>query len=160
VDVYIGGNTASQENMADKIAERLPFFIGAVAIVSILFLIVVFRSVWVPLVSAAFNLLSIAAAYGVVGAIFPWQWGSSLLGSTARCRSSRSSPGLARPGRRPRGVTRMETPNRRPRSAGRPAVPRRAELGIIATHLLEVSGRRPERRPGIPRGRAAAPEPA
>jgi putative drug exporter of the RND superfamily len=37
-------------------------------------------SVWVPLVSAAFNLLSIAAAYGVVVAIFQWQWGSNLLG--------------------------------------------------------------------------------
>jgi RND superfamily putative drug exporter len=66
--------------MADKIAERLPLFIGAVVVLSVLFLMAVFRSVWVPLVSAAFNLLSIAAAYGVVVAIFQWQWGSSLLG--------------------------------------------------------------------------------
>ena len=35
---------------------------------------------WVPLVSAAFNLLSIAAAYGVVVAVFQWGWGASLLG--------------------------------------------------------------------------------
>jgi len=34
----------------------------------------------VPLVSAAFNLLSILAAYGVVVAVFQWGWGSSLLG--------------------------------------------------------------------------------
>jgi len=80
VKVYVGGNTATQEDMADKIAERLPFFIGAVVILSVLFLMAVFRSVWVPLVSAAFNLLSIGAAYGVVVAIFQWQWGSSLLG--------------------------------------------------------------------------------
>jgi RND superfamily putative drug exporter len=80
VDFYVGGNTATQEDMADKIAERLPVFIGAVVILSLLFLMAVFRSVWVPLVSAAFNLLSIAAAYGVVVAIFQWQWGSSLLG--------------------------------------------------------------------------------
>jgi RND superfamily putative drug exporter len=80
VDVYVGGNTAAQEDMADKIAERLPVFIGAVVVLSILFLMAVFRSVWVPLVSAAFNLLSIAAAYGVVVAIFQWQWGSRLLG--------------------------------------------------------------------------------
>jgi RND superfamily putative drug exporter len=80
VDVYVGGNTATQEDMADKIAERLPIFIGAVVILSVLFLMAVFRSVWVPLVSAAFNLLSIAAAYGVVVAIFQWQWGSGLLG--------------------------------------------------------------------------------
>ena len=80
VEVYVGGNTATQEDMADKIAERLPIFIGAVVILSVVFLMAVFRSVWVPLVSAAFNLLSIAAAYGVVVAIFQWQWGSSLLG--------------------------------------------------------------------------------
>jgi RND superfamily putative drug exporter len=80
VDVYVGGNTATQEDMADKIAERLPVFIGAVVILSVLFLMAVFRSVLVPLVSAAFNLLSIAAAYGVVVAIFQWQWGSGLLG--------------------------------------------------------------------------------
>jgi putative drug exporter of the RND superfamily len=80
VQVHVGGNTATQEDMADKIAERLPVFIGAVVILSVLFLMAVFRSVWVPLVSAAFNLLSIAAAYGVVVAIFQWQWGSSLLG--------------------------------------------------------------------------------
>jgi RND superfamily putative drug exporter len=80
VEVYVGGNTATQEDMADKIAERLPVFIGAVVILSVLFLMAVFRSVWVPLVSAAFNLLSIAAAYGVVVAIFQWQWGSGLLG--------------------------------------------------------------------------------
>jgi RND superfamily putative drug exporter len=80
VAVYVGGNTATQEDMAGKIAERLPIFIGAVVILSVLFLMAVFRSVWVPLVSAAFNLLSIGAAYGVVVAIFQWQWGSSLLG--------------------------------------------------------------------------------
>jgi putative drug exporter of the RND superfamily len=80
VEVSVGGNTATQEDMADKIAERLPVFIGAVVILSVLFLMAVFRSVWVPLVSAAFNLLSIAAAYGVVVAIFQWGWGSSLLG--------------------------------------------------------------------------------
>src|ERR671911_2627665 len=66
--------------MADKIADRLPLFIAAVVGLSVLFLMAVFRSVWVPLVSAAFNLLSIGAAYGVVVAIFQWQWGSSLLG--------------------------------------------------------------------------------
>jgi RND superfamily putative drug exporter len=80
VQVYVGGNTAIQEDMADKIAERLPVFIGAVVILSVLLLMAAFRSIWVPLVSAAFNLLSIGAAYGVVVAVFQWQWGSSLLG--------------------------------------------------------------------------------
>ncbi|HEV2874738.1 MAG TPA: MMPL family transporter, partial [Thermoleophilaceae bacterium] len=47
VEVYVGGNTATQEDMADKIAERLPVFIGAVVILSVLFLMAVFRSVLV-----------------------------------------------------------------------------------------------------------------
>jgi putative drug exporter of the RND superfamily len=80
VHAYVGGNTAIQDDMASKIAERLPVFIGAVVVLSVLLLMMAFRSVWVPLVSAAFNLLSIAASYGVVVAIFQWQWGSSLLG--------------------------------------------------------------------------------
>ena len=56
--------------MAAKIATRLPLFIALVIGLSILLLMAVFRSVWVPLVSAAFNLLSIGAAYGVVVAVF------------------------------------------------------------------------------------------
>ena len=47
---------------------------------SVLLLMAVFRSLWVPLVSAAFNLLSIAAAYGVVVLVFQDGVGSGLLG--------------------------------------------------------------------------------
>jgi putative drug exporter of the RND superfamily len=47
---------------------------------SVLLLMAVFRSLWVPLVSAAFNLLSIAAAYGVVVLVFQDGVGASLLG--------------------------------------------------------------------------------
>jgi len=43
-------------------------------------LIAAFRSIWVPLASAVFNLLSIGAASGVVVAVFQWGWGASLLG--------------------------------------------------------------------------------
>jgi putative drug exporter of the RND superfamily len=80
VDVYVGGATATFEDLADKIASRLPVFIALVVGLSVILLMAVFRSVWVPLVSAAFNLLSILAAYGVVVAVFQNGWGSSLLG--------------------------------------------------------------------------------
>ncbi len=80
VQVYVGGATATFEDLADKIASRLPIFIALVVGLSVLLLMAVFRSLWVPLVSAAFNLLSIAAAYGVVVAVFQWGWGASLLG--------------------------------------------------------------------------------
>ena len=59
---------------------RLPIFIALVVGLSVILLMAVFRSVWVPLVSAAFNLLSILAAYGVVVAVFQWGWGAGLLG--------------------------------------------------------------------------------
>jgi RND superfamily putative drug exporter len=80
VDVYVGGATATLQDLADKIASRLPIFIAMVVGLSVLLLMAVFRSLWVPLVSAAFNLLSIAAAYGIVVLVFQEGMGSSLLG--------------------------------------------------------------------------------
>jgi putative drug exporter of the RND superfamily len=80
VAVHVGGATATFEDLAGKIASRLPIFIALVVGLSILLLMAVFRSLWVPLVSAVFNVLSILAAYGVVVAVFQWGWGASLLG--------------------------------------------------------------------------------
>jgi putative drug exporter of the RND superfamily len=80
MEVHVGGATATLEDLADRIAERLPVFIALVVGMSLLLLMAVFRSLLVPLVSAAFNLLSILAAYGVVVAVFQWGWGNSLLG--------------------------------------------------------------------------------
>jgi RND superfamily putative drug exporter len=80
VDVYVGGITAAFDDLSSRIAERLPVFILAVIGLSVLLLMAVFRSVWVPLVSAVFNLLSIGAAYGVVTAVFQWGWLAGLLG--------------------------------------------------------------------------------
>jgi RND superfamily putative drug exporter len=80
LQVFVGGQTAAFDDLSAKISSRLPLFIGIVIGISILLLVAVFRSIWVPLASAVFNLLSIAAAYGVVVAIFQWGWGASLLG--------------------------------------------------------------------------------
>jgi len=77
---YVGGNTAGFEDFSDKTASRLPLFIGVVIGLSVLLLIMAFRSLWVPLASAVFNLLSIGAAYGVVTAVFQDGFGSSLIG--------------------------------------------------------------------------------
>ncbi len=80
LQVFVGGQTASFEDFSSKIAGRLPLFIAVVLGLSILLLMAVFRSIWVPLASAVFNLLSIGAAYGVIVAVFQWGWGASLLG--------------------------------------------------------------------------------
>jgi RND superfamily putative drug exporter len=63
------------------VSSRLPLFIGVVIGLSVLLLIAAFRSLWIPLVSAVFNLLSIGAAYGVVTAVFQDGIGAGLIGA-------------------------------------------------------------------------------
>ncbi len=79
--VYVGGNTAAFVDITDKVAARLPVFISLVIGLSVLLLIAAFRSLWIPLVSALFNLLSVGAAYGVVVAVFQEGFGASLIGA-------------------------------------------------------------------------------
>ncbi len=80
LSAYIGGNTASFEDFSDKVSERLPVFIAVVIGLSVLLLMAAFRSLWIPLVSAVLNLLSVGAAYGVVVAVFQKGIGASLIG--------------------------------------------------------------------------------
>jgi RND superfamily putative drug exporter len=79
LEVFVGGNTASFEDFSAKTAERLPLFIAVVIGLSVLLLMAAFRSFWIPLVSALFNLLSVAAAYGVIVAVFQDGIGAGLL---------------------------------------------------------------------------------
>jgi RND superfamily putative drug exporter len=67
-------------DMTDRITSRLPWFIAGVVAMSFLLLLVVFRSILVPLKAALMNLLSIGAAYGVVVAVFQWGWAKNLIG--------------------------------------------------------------------------------
>jgi putative drug exporter of the RND superfamily len=80
VPVMVGGLTASVIDFSDVNSERLPILIAVVILVSFLLLVVVFRSILVPLKAAVMNLLSIGAAYGVIVAIFQWGWGKDLIG--------------------------------------------------------------------------------
>ncbi|MEJ6739902.1 MAG: MMPL family transporter, partial [Actinomycetota bacterium] len=78
--VYVGGQTATFIDLSNRVADRLPLFIGCVVGLSFLLLMVVFRSILVPLKAAIMNLLSIGAAYGVIVAVFQWGWGAELFG--------------------------------------------------------------------------------
>jgi RND superfamily putative drug exporter len=82
VQVHIGGLTAAGIDVSDRLAARLPLFIGAVLALSFLFLLAVFRSVVVPLKAVVMNLLSIGAAYGIIVAVFQWGWLGGLVGIT------------------------------------------------------------------------------
>jgi RND superfamily putative drug exporter len=79
--VYVGGSLAVLEDTTDRVGSRLPLFIFVVIGLSVLLLTMAFRSLWIPLVSAVFNLLSVAAAYGVVVAVFQEGIGASLIGA-------------------------------------------------------------------------------
>ena len=78
---YIGGQVAALEDLSSKTAAGLPVFIAVVIGLSVLLLMAAFRSFWIPLVSALFNLLSVAAGYGIVTAVFQDGIGSSLIGA-------------------------------------------------------------------------------
>ena len=78
--VYIGGQTATFIDLSQRVADRLPLFIGCVVGLSFILLMIVFRSILVPLKAAIMNLLSIGAAYGVIVAVFQWGWGAQLFG--------------------------------------------------------------------------------
>ncbi|HEX3734109.1 MAG TPA: MMPL family transporter [Solirubrobacterales bacterium] len=77
---YVGGQTAGYIDLAAQIAEKLPLMIAIVVALSFFVLLIAFRSLLVPIKAAAMNLLSVAAAYGVVTAVFQLGWGSSLIG--------------------------------------------------------------------------------
>jgi len=77
---YVGGQTAGYIDLATQIGDKLPLMIGIVVGLSFIVLLLAFRSLLVPVKAAAMNLLSVAAAYGVVTAVFQLGWGSSLIG--------------------------------------------------------------------------------
>ncbi len=78
--VYVGGVTAGSVDFATTLGHKLPLFIGVVVLLSALLLMIVFRSLLIPLQAAVMNLLSIGASLGVIVAIFQWGWLKSLMG--------------------------------------------------------------------------------
>jgi RND superfamily putative drug exporter len=80
VKVLVGGETAGGVDAASYLSSRLFWVIGGVIVLAFLLLMAVFRSVVIPVKAAVMNLLSVAAAYGVIVAVFQWGWGGSIIG--------------------------------------------------------------------------------
>jgi RND superfamily putative drug exporter len=78
--VYATGATAIGVDLSERVAERLPWFIAAIILISFVLLMFEFRSLLVPLQAALMNLLSVGAAFGVVVAVFQWGFLRSQLG--------------------------------------------------------------------------------
>ncbi|MGW6962175.1 MMPL family transporter [Streptomyces chartreusis] len=80
---HVGGAAASLSDVGQRTSQRLPAFVAAVLAMSFLLLMLVFRSILVPLKAVLLNLLSIGAAYGIMVAVFQWGWGGALIGLEA-----------------------------------------------------------------------------
>jgi RND superfamily putative drug exporter len=68
--VDIGGSTATGIDFSHVLSSKLPLFIGIVVALSALLLLIVFRSLLIPLQGAVMNLLTIGASLGVSQALF------------------------------------------------------------------------------------------
>ncbi|MGW1947521.1 MMPL family transporter [Streptomyces sp. NPDC001940] len=77
---YITGTTAAQVDFLEIVSSRLPLIIAVVVGLAFLVILVVFRGLLVAVKAAVLNVLSIAASYGVVVAVFQWGWGGPALG--------------------------------------------------------------------------------
>ncbi len=73
-EVLVGGATAASQDVSETLADRLPLFVAVVVGVSSLLLLLVFRSIWIPVKAAILNLLSISAALGVITLVFQHGW--------------------------------------------------------------------------------------
>jgi putative drug exporter of the RND superfamily len=82
LEVLVGGQTALGVDLASQLSSKLPLFVGMVVALSFLLLMLVFRSVAIPVTAAIMNLLSAAAAFGVVTAVFQFGWLKGLVGVT------------------------------------------------------------------------------
>ncbi len=87
-EVQVTGAAAGNKDFRDHTTGKAPYVFGFVLGVAFLLLLVMFRSVVIPVKSIILNLLSVGAAYGVLVMVFQWGWGVSLLGSEASTISS------------------------------------------------------------------------
>ncbi len=72
--VLVGGTTAVFEDFSHILSAKLPLFIGIVVLLSFILLMMVFRSLVIPLTAAIMNMLSAGAAFGIITAVFQKGW--------------------------------------------------------------------------------------
>jgi putative drug exporter of the RND superfamily len=83
VRAYVAGLTAGTADFNALMRQRSPWVLGIVLLLAFILLLVSFRSLVIPITAVILNLLSVAAAYGVIVALFQWGWGQSFLGFTS-----------------------------------------------------------------------------
>ncbi|HEY3548133.1 MAG TPA: MMPL family transporter [Propionicimonas sp.] len=78
--VYVGGLTATFDDLAAVTNAKLPWFLVTIVALGFLLLMIAFRSLVIPAITAILNLLAAAASFGVLTAFFQWGWGTGALG--------------------------------------------------------------------------------
>ncbi|WP_433678068.1 MMPL family transporter [Nocardia sp. CA-119907] len=94
-NVAVSGMTAMTDDLTRQLGDTLPVFVGAILVTSFLLLLIVFRSLVVPLKAVVMNLLSIGGAYGVLVAVFQWGWCAGLFGLEDTYRIASPIPVIA-----------------------------------------------------------------
>lgn len=78
----VGGGAAASLDQADKLSQRLPIVVGFVLLLTLLIMLVTFRSVPIAIVSTLLNLGSVGVAFGFLALVFQHGWGEGLLDFT------------------------------------------------------------------------------
>ena len=81
VRVYVGGVVATLFDIGTVLTDKLPNFILSILILSFLLLMIVFKSILIPLKAVFMNIFAIGAAFGIVVLTFQWGWGEGFLGN-------------------------------------------------------------------------------
>ncbi|MGY1849613.1 MMPL family transporter [Blastococcus sp. SYSU DS1021] len=79
-ELAVTGNTALGIDISEKLADALPVFLAVVVGLAFLLLMLAFRSILVPIKATLGFLLSLAATFGALVAVFQWGWLADLLG--------------------------------------------------------------------------------
>ena len=78
--VGFSGQTVANIDISQILADSLPLYLAIVVGLSLVLLVLVFRSLVVPLIATGGFLLSLAAAFGAVVAVYQWGWLGQVLG--------------------------------------------------------------------------------
>ena len=79
-EIGVAGSASGNIDISDKLSEALPIYLGVVVGLSLLILVLVFRSIFVPVIATLGFILSYFAALGGVVAIYQWGWLSGIFG--------------------------------------------------------------------------------
>jgi RND superfamily putative drug exporter len=80
LQVLVGGPTASSIDLSDALMSKLPIYVGLIALLGFLLLVLAFRSFLIPLLGAISNIATILVGLGALTATFQFGWGTALLG--------------------------------------------------------------------------------